>query len=182
VAGQGLAARAQQVVDMESGVSAVAPLPVLPDRAKPGFQPAVTQASSISVSRDMAHGGASPRKLAIFGGAVFACVVLVALAGRMLARDGAAPAAASASDTPASAPPPGTPVPTADGLSSAPSPSLAPSTEPPSPAASLPVERTPPVRRTAPGPVHAAPAGTKDCNPPYYWDAAGKKHYKMNCL
>ncbi|HEY8087880.1 MAG TPA: protein kinase [Polyangiaceae bacterium] len=182
VAGEGLAVRARQVVEMESGVSSVDVLPVPAERAKAGFQPAVTQASSISVSRDTARpGGTSPRKLAIAGGALFASVVLAAFAGRMLARDRVAPAAAPGSDTPVSASGSGQPTAIAADPATA-SPAATPSEEPTSSAASPHVDRSPPTRRAPPAAVHPAPTGTKDCNPPYYWDAAGKKHYKMSCL
>jgi hypothetical protein len=42
-----------------------------------------------------------------------------------------------------------------------------------------------PVRKVpVPGPLppNRPPSAAKDCDPPYTLDAAGHKHYKLNCL
>jgi serine/threonine-protein kinase len=180
VSAEALAQRAKQVVEIESGISSV--LPVVAE-AKVGGPAeagvAVTQASSISVAKDAARAGASSsRRLVVIGAVLVGIVAAVPLASRLL--DRGAGAGATPPLPPASAPE------TAAATSSTPSGEPAPPGSGDTLSASAteiatPAPSQPPRHRASPASPHPQPTA-KDCNPPYYWDPQGKKHYKPSCL
>jgi len=166
VAGPALALRAARIAEIESSAATETTLPL-----EMPVQP--TQASSISVASSVTASPPRRRRLVWIALAALGVLGTSAVAGiewigpRVHPSSVAAPA--SAPPLPASvdtAPPP----PTEDSAASAPS-----TTTPTSAAAATPSAATPGSRRPP-----AAPAA--NCNPPFTWDAQGKKHYKRNCL
>ena len=182
VSAEALALRAKQVVEIESGISSAIPAVIEVKEGRPEAGVAVTQASSISVAKDSARtSGPSSRKILAIAAILVAIVAAVPLAGRLVEHAGGAPSGRAA-----------TPLPSASGAddTAAATPSSEPSS---SDSAELPAASVPAVATAAPRPPsrhragtaspHLLPAPTaKDCNPPYYWDAQGKKHYKATCL
>ena len=167
IAGPVLAERAARVGAIEregalaepEGVEAVAPVE------------APTQASSISVAKNAPRaepGRGGRRAMVVFiAGAALAVlgVTLIVRSTRVPAPVEVAPPSVPAAtpDLPASAAPVAPP-------STAEAPTPPP---PPVASASTPSRSTAVPRRAAPRPA---------CNPPFTWDAQGKKHYKAECL
>jgi serine/threonine protein kinase len=188
VANDALTSRATQVMDIESGASAMRPASHAPSVDRPP-QPGATQVSSISVATDASRATSSPvRKRAIVGVLLF--VALGVVVGQWLLRRGAAPGEARStanSVLTASAPPSASASsdPSAAATASGAGPSTTASAPPSSAVASTPAASAARPRGT-PGPSRtpARPNGGArlDCTPPYYWDAEGKKHYKPACI
>jgi serine/threonine-protein kinase len=207
VAGSGLADRARQVADIESGVSSIVALEAgalagsgarsAAPTAERRAEPPGTQASSISVASDAAR----PRRRAVWplaaaGGAVLlAGVVATWLA---VARREPAPAPGASGSLPGAEPsaslaPPASEsagagpgeVPAPGAAATASAGEAAPTTSAMQLAASAAGASKPaPARRrdVTPSPAHTSSPARKDCDPPYYWDDKGKKHYKLNCI
>jgi serine/threonine-protein kinase len=166
VAGPALALRAARIAEIESSAASETTLPIaMPE------QP--TQASSISVASSVTSAPSSKRRrawiaVAALGLLGVGAVVSLAWHGTRTQPTGVA--------SPASAPPVAPsmdvapPASTDDQAASAPPAPSAPPSAVAAPSAAAPPTRRPP----------AAPAS--NCNPPFTWDAQGKKHYKRNCL
>jgi serine/threonine-protein kinase len=161
VAGPTLALRAARIAEIESSAASETTLPLeLP--AQP------TQASSISVASSAASTPSGKRRLAWIALAVLGALGTSAVAAIEWAGPRTHPSTVA---TPASAPLLAPSIDAAPPASTEESAASAPST---TPAPSAPSAATTTPRRPA------APAS--NCNPPFTWDAQGKKHYKRNCL
>ncbi len=187
IAGPALAERERQVVEIESGVSSVSSM-----RAVALPRPAVTppqggtQATSISVAVE-ATSPAAPsarRSRALAIGLVAALGALIAAI--LIARDGPASRAGTAVAQPSAetTPPPSATTGDPPAAASA-STSVASASEPSAAASASDAPARP--RPTSSGGMRPprpspAPAPRTDCNPPYFWDAQGKKHYKPSCI
>jgi len=158
-----------------------------------------SQLSSISVSKsraspDIASG--KRKKVALIAVGALAAVTIAGVAAWRLSASQSPPVVATnppSSSVPAAADTKPAPV---DGpLNQAPAASAAPSAAPPpvdpvpppasAEAASSAAPVVKPVRKVpVPGPLppNRPPSAAKDCDPPYTLDAAGHKHYKLNCL
>ncbi len=163
VAGSALALRAARVAEIESSAASETTLPL-----EMPVQP--TQASSISVASSVTTSPPRRRRLAWIALAVLGVLGTSAVVGIEWAGPRVHPSAIAA---PSSSLPPlasidaAPPPPPEDSAASAPSITAS--------AAATPSAATPGPRRPP-----AAPAA--NCNPPFTWDAQGKKHYKRNCL
>ena len=156
-----------------------------PARSNPkGPDNSSSQLSSISLSRSgaMPPVDAMRTRLGIVVGVLAVVVAMLAVfAGVLMLKSGGREAAADrAAAARAPTPPPVLP------LAAAPDPADAvdASAAPPPLAASVaatPAQRTIVRPRTTPPPAVAA-AKAKNCDPPYTLDAAGRKHYKVECL
>jgi serine/threonine-protein kinase len=177
IAGRVLADRAARVAAIESEGAIAAPADPALAAAEPG-----TQASSISVATNATHPDVrrSGRRamIVLATGAVLALLGVTLIVRSTRSPAGALPPpelTATAASAAASAMPPAAPAsfaPPATGSASAEhDPSAAPPTTPPT--ASSPRAAPAPAKRTVP---------RSDCNPPFTWDALGKKHYKAQCL
>jgi serine/threonine-protein kinase len=190
VAGSSLDERARQVADIESGVSSIVARKANADPsearttqpAERRAEPPGTQASSISVAADAAR----PKKRAWPFAAAGGGVILAGAVALLVASGRHEPAGSpGASDPVPAAEPSAAAVPPASETASAlpPAESAPPAAGLPSPSASPP--STPPAARkrgVAAPPAHTSSPARKDCDPPYYWDDQGKKHYKLNCI
>jgi hypothetical protein len=182
VASDALTARATQVIEIESGASSLRPASQVPGVERPPL-PGVTQVSSISVATDAHRSASSPLRKRAIVGAVLLIAVSVVL-GQWLMRRGAATGetrTAALSVPAASAPPIPSASPDPSAAASASSTVVPPTASGPTASASVARPRgAPGSGRTVP----AKPAGgaRPDCNPPYYWDSEGKKHYKPACI
>jgi serine/threonine-protein kinase len=169
VAGPALARRAARVAEIESGTAGTMP----PEPAMP-VEP-MTQASSISVSTTVS--ATSPTRRRSIGIAL-AFVGMLGLAGLLRATWHGRTVTPSLASATGSAMPSSGPLAVDPGP---PSSSAVPDAPPvATESASVTSAATP---SSAPTPRRrpvTSPAA--DCNPPYTWDAQGKKHYKRNCL
>ena len=145
--------------------------------------------SSISVSANALatqNGLAQRRKnlgLIVVGALALVLVpiaVLVVMRGRA-AVIGSAGAAAAETSGPSATPGALPPLPLAVSAASDPGPPDSPNASPPTTATASAVGATTsklPVRRGN----MAAPKPANDCNPPFYYDPEGRKHWKANCI
>jgi serine/threonine-protein kinase len=185
IAGDVLAQRAKLVAEIEGGSMS---LPAAPpsDAEVPGELGSQSQVSALAVSSSEPAAPPVPRQSGGRGhfvaGAVAALVVVLVLfafkRGVTHQASAGAPPPPEAMAIPAAAAPASVTPPVAEPAASA--------LEPP---AGAPVASAPPAPSPSPRPIaHPAPAprpaakSRADCDPPFTQDAAGHKHYKLQCL
>jgi eukaryotic-like serine/threonine-protein kinase len=194
IAGPALAERERQVLEIESGVSNVSSMRAVAsprDAAAP--PPGGTQATSISVAMEAASPVApSARRRRTLAIGLMAAALGTLIAAIFIARGGpssrAGTPASEASAGPAAQPSAEpTPAPSAtappEPASSSASGASAAELSPAASASDAPA-RPRPTSGVVASPPHPSPAAVPraDCNPPYFWDAQGKKHYKPSCI